>query len=238
MEIITTFSAQTAMRFKLNKHVSQCYTIVYLVLCGADYTTLRTPFVFTHPVLNIPIITDSIPGGNIIMLQQPDTPPEVVLNCTVEAHPTPSLTWTRDDGNSVDQQQVMTEPREMAFSSLLTVPSTQLAGRVEFTCTADVMGTTAQSSIAITAYCELLRIHCNCAVHSVYLPSSVHCTCFYLCLISCFSHSPSHHNRPARVSIPSHDWRDCQPLLYCQFHSHSRNNLVPGTEWNGYSVKQ
>ena len=157
MEIIT-FSAQTAMRFKSNKHVSQCYTIVYLVLCGADYTTLRTPFVFTHPVLNIPIITDSIPGGYIIMLQQPDTPPEVVLNCTVEAHPIPSLTWTRDDGRPVDQQQVMTETREMAFSSLLTVPSTQLAGRAEFTCTADVMGTTAQSSVAITAYCELLRI--------------------------------------------------------------------------------
>ena len=179
--------------------MSQCYVYlcqVYHILQGRqNITIIFLLSVFTHLVLSAPNITTSIPGDTVI-LQQPDTPPEVVLNCTVEAHPTPSLTWTRDDGRPVDQQQVMTEMREMAFSSLLTVPSTQLAGRVEFTCTADVMGTTEQSSIVITAYCELLRIHCNCAVNSVYLPSSIHCTCFYLRLISCFSHSPSHYNRP------------------------------------------
>ena len=108
-----------------------------------------------HPVLSVPIITDSIPGANNVILQQPDTPSEVVLNCTVEAHPTPSLTWTRDDGSPVDQQQGVTRFRQTAFS-VLTVPTSELEGRVEFTCQADVVGLTEHTLVVINSYSEPL----------------------------------------------------------------------------------
>ena len=35
----------------------------------------------------------------VIVLGQPSTPQELVLNCSIEAHPTPTLYWNRRDGN-------------------------------------------------------------------------------------------------------------------------------------------
>ena len=88
----------------------------------------------------------------------------MVLNCTVEANPTPSITWTRDDGNPVDQQQGITGFRQTAFS-VLTVPVVELEGRVEFTCQA---GLTEHTSIVINSYSELCYFIIPLHIHTIY----------------------------------------------------------------------
>ena len=155
------------------------------------------------PVLGNPIISLSIEETTII-LRQATTPSELVLNCSVEAHPIPSLSWSRDDGISARGKQGITGfrcgaelhvcslvfmasavpqsnfyaigrylhlyehgtmsssccPREVAFS-LLSVAVEDLAGRVQFSCTAELMGEAEVGTVSVTTYCECV---CGCVM--------------------------------------------------------------------------
>ena len=60
-----------------------------------------------EPVITISSDTRWSPDTTII-LGQSDTPSEVILNCSVEAHPIPTLTWFRDDRITFQEVHVYT----------------------------------------------------------------------------------------------------------------------------------
>ena len=102
-----------------------------------------------------------------IILEQEGTPDTVTINCSVEANPLPRITleWYNGAGELVQGTQAPTGFLESAFS-LLTVSTSELRGREEFTCTITLDDVTMNDIAVVNAYSELCLGVCVC-----------HCVC-------------------------------------------------------------
>ena len=86
------------------------HKVLYTEKICYNYRLMVSFYPFPHPVLGVPIISDPVaPVESItVILGQPDTPTQLQLNCSVEAHPIPVLSWNRDSNISLDGDQGIT----------------------------------------------------------------------------------------------------------------------------------
>lgn len=86
-----------------------------LSLTGTMYYVLMwlhtnySPFTLVdleQPVVTVSSNPTSWAPDTPIIIGQSDTPSEVILNCSVDAHPIPRLTWTRRNGVIIQEVSI------------------------------------------------------------------------------------------------------------------------------------
>ena len=150
-----------------SRATSCCAVIVVVLLlllcCYCCCVVVLLCFVCVHVVLlsssSLSVLRGIAidPSAREIILELPNTPPTISLNCSVTAHPIPRLEWTRN-GQPVVGQQAATGYMETPFS-ILTISTSELTNGVEvFACTANLeTRDPISSTISIAAYCECVR---------------------------------------------------------------------------------
>ena len=93
-------------------------------------------------------------------------PADLTLTCTATARPRPNITWYKDgaelmDGGQVSLTSYSKEEGERVLESTLTMTSPFLDGIGSYTCTAENVVDTANSTAEVTVYCELLLVYCS-----------------------------------------------------------------------------
>ena len=86
-------------------------------------------------------------------------PADLTLTCTATARPRPNITWYKDGAELMDGGQVSItskEEGERVLESTLTVTSPFLDEIGSYTCMAENVVDTANSTAEVTVYCELL----------------------------------------------------------------------------------
>jgi len=86
-------------------------------------------------------------------------PADLTLTCTATASPRPNITWYKDGAELMEGGQVSItskEEGERVLESTLTVTSPFLDGIGSYTCTAENVVDTANSTAEVMIFCELL----------------------------------------------------------------------------------
>ena len=86
-------------------------------------------------------------------------PADLTLTCTATARPRPNITWYKDGAELMDGGQVLITSKntsERVLESTLTVTSPFLDGIRSYTCTAENVVDTANSTAEVVIFCESL----------------------------------------------------------------------------------
>ena len=132
--------------------IVQCkYLIVKIV--KMIYVVATSPFFPPSVSAVAPTFTQVVVPTNVTF------PDNLTLTCTATAIPRPNITWYKDGAELMEGVQVSITSKEegdRVLESTLTVTSPFLDGIGSYTCTAENVVGTANSTAEVTVYCELL----------------------------------------------------------------------------------